>query len=55
MENRTEGENKEAEIISQDETHYKIYLGLACGAMFLILLKSLTFVFIVYRFESEMF
>ncbi|XP_063691934.1 ATP-binding cassette sub-family C member 4-like [Bolinopsis microptera] len=49
VDNRAEGVNKEAEIVSQDETHYKIYLGLACGAILLILLKSLIFVFIVYR------
>ena len=35
----------------QDETIYKTYVGLACGAILLIILKCIIFVFIVYRFD----
>ena len=34
----------------QDETSYKAYVHLACGAILLIILKCIIFVFILYRF-----
>ena len=44
-------QSTEEEFMYQDETIYKTFVGLACGAILLIILKCIIFVFIVYRFD----
>ena len=43
----------EAELISQDETQYKTYTALACGAIVLIIGRAVVYVSIVYRFYLD--
>ena len=53
LNNRFEETNvTKEEFTSQDETRFKTYVGLACGAILLILTKSTVFVFLVYRYDD---
>jgi hypothetical protein len=44
------GKVTEAEYNSEDKKRCEIYVGLACGSILLMIVKSIIFVFIVYRF-----